>query len=235
MKEKSFSIKEAIRFGWRTVLSNFGFFFPFMIILIILNAFFGVITELAEQREMLLLHLTLTIISYVVSIFLSLGIIRITLDFYDGKTPKIEDLFSQGRFLWAAVLAGILFSLIILPGFILFVIPGIYLMCRFYFYDYSIVDKGKNAIDALKDSWKVTEGKVLRIVLFLLALLGINLLGAIAFLVGLFVTVPLSILAFAHVYRNLEDTAHGEKEEETEEEAQKNLEEAEETSEEQAL
>jgi uncharacterized membrane protein len=41
------------------------------------------------------------------------------------------------------------------------------------------------------------------LLLLFLALLGLNLLGVVALLIGIFVTVPITMLAFAHAYRTL--------------------------------
>ncbi len=43
----------------------------------------------------------------------------------------------------------------------------------------------------------------MQIFLLLLALLGINLLGIMALVVGVFVSVPIAMIAFAHAYRTL--------------------------------
>ncbi len=105
--------------------------------------------------------------------------------------------------LLAAIIATILFYLMVFPGFILFVIPGIYLMCRFFFYDFFIVDKKVGSIDSLRKSWRATQGKVLNILLLFLVLIGINILGFIFFIVGVLFTAAVSSIALAYAYRNL--------------------------------
>jgi len=39
---------------------------------------------------------------------------------------------------------------------------------------------------------------------FAIILIGINMLGALCFFVGLLVTIPISMVAMAHVYRQLQ-------------------------------
>jgi uncharacterized membrane protein len=89
-------------------------------------------------------------------------------------------------------------------GFVFLIVPGIYLAVKYQFYDYLIVDKGMGPIEAIKRSGVLTEGVKWNLVLFWLALVGINILGMIALGVGLIATVPVSWLANAYVYRRLQ-------------------------------
>src|SRR4030042_562947 len=65
-----------------------------------------------------------------------------------------------------------------------------------------IVDK-KMGIDSLSKSWQMTKGVKLNLFLFWILLALINIAGALLLLVGLFITVPLSMVATAYVYRKL--------------------------------
>jgi uncharacterized membrane protein len=69
---------------------------------------------------------------------------------------------------------------------------------------YLVVDKKMGPIEALKESKKLTEGKRMQLFYFVLAILGINLLGTLALGIGLFVSIPVSMLAMVHVYHTLE-------------------------------
>jgi hypothetical protein len=55
----------------------------------------------------------------------------------------------------------------------------------------------------MKESWRITKGHKWQLALLFLALLGINLLGVLALVVGVFVSVPITLIAFAHAYRTL--------------------------------
>lgn len=57
---------------------------------------------------------------------------------------------------------------------------------------------------ALRKSAHLTEGVKPKLLVFYLALLGLNILGTIPIGLGLFVTMPISLIAAAHVYRQLE-------------------------------
>lgn len=56
-------------------------------------------------------------------------------------------------------LGGLLLTLILIPGFIVLVIPGIYLAVRLGFTLYSITLENCSAIEGIKRSWRLVEGR----------------------------------------------------------------------------
>ena len=101
------------------------------------------------------------------------------------------------------LIGSILYGLIVFAGTILLIIPGIIWGIQFCFYDYFIIDKGLGPIEALKRSSAITRGVKWDLFVFSLILLGINLLGALCLLIGLFATIPTTMVAIAFVYRKL--------------------------------
>ena len=79
----------------------------------------------------------------------------------------------------------------------------IYLGIRFFFYSYYIVDEECDGIEALKKSWKLTENIALKLFGFILLMGILNLGGAMLCLVGLLITVPISMMATVYVYRTM--------------------------------
>ena len=86
---------------------------------------------------------------------------------------------------------------------ILLIIPGIIWGIKFQFFSCFIVDKGVGPIEALKRSSVITKDAKWDLFLFNLLLILINLLGAICLLIGLFVTIPTTMVDWAFVYRRL--------------------------------
>jgi uncharacterized membrane protein len=83
------------------------------------------------------------------------------------------------------------------------IVPGIIIAMGLAFVPYLVVERGLGPVEALKESWRLTKGHKMQIFLLVLALVGINILGLMALVVGVFVTFPLTLLAFAHAYRTL--------------------------------
>ncbi len=94
----------------------------------------------------------------------------------------------------AAVVVGVV-------DFVLVVFVGL----GFLFYAYALVDREVGPIDALKESWNLTSESRLSLLVFLIVLGLLNLLGLLLLGVGLLATIPISMIAFAHVYRALEN------------------------------
>ena len=64
-------------------------------------------------------------------------------------------------------------------------IPGIIASLGLGFATYLVVDRGMQPVASLKESWRITKGNKWRIFLLGLALTGVNILGALALVVGL--------------------------------------------------
>jgi uncharacterized membrane protein len=76
-------------------------------------------------------------------------------------------------------------------------------MLMFMFTMFIVIDRGLGPIVAMKESRRITRGYKWQLLGFVLVLTLINLVGALAVLVGLLVTIPVTSLAFVHAYRAL--------------------------------
>jgi hypothetical protein len=199
---EKFSKKEAIKFGWEIAKKKIKFFVPLLILVFGVSSLFDYLSDLAK-KESFLISFLLTIIGVALSIIFSLGLIKISLKICDGEEPKISDLFSQYRLFFRFLFASIIRNLVTLFGFILLIIPGIIFSIRFNFFDYLIVDKNSRIIESLRKSWEITRGSTWNLFLLYILLGLINLLGFFALIVGLFWSIPTTMIAEAFVYRKL--------------------------------
>ena len=196
---KSFSIKEALSFGWEAFKSRVGFFIGLFLLLGVLVA----IPQFAIRQQTGWLAVILVIFNQLFQYFLAVGTIKISLTLADAGNPKIGDLFSGGPVFVSYLLASILFLLSVLAGFVLLVVPGIILLVMFQYYGYFIVDKNMGPVEALKASAALTQGVRWKLFGFGLVLGLLNIAGILLLVVGLFVTAPVSWVAIAFVYRKL--------------------------------
>lgn len=114
---------------------------------------------------------------------------------------RVSDMFAVfGRNYWNAVAAVILKTIIVVVGFLLFIIPGIIFACRLAFVDYLVIDKEMGIGEALRESWDMTRGHSWTI--FGMGLLSIPILfaGLLALVVGVFVAVMWVFAASAVLY-----------------------------------
>lgn len=79
-----------------------------------------------------------------------------------------------------AIVASIIFGIVVAIGLILLIIPGIYLITALLFFMIFIAVEDESFMDSLKSSWELTEGKRLSVFLLLVALFVINIIVGIA-------------------------------------------------------
>ena len=195
-----FSISEAIKYGFNFFKDNLVTFIKFGIVLLLINVATGMVTSAFKGSQASFIW---SLVSWVISMLVQIGSIKIVLELYDKKTLKLSNLYNQHRILLRYLGATILYMVMVIAGFICLIIPGIYLAIKFQFYSFLIVDKNMGVMDSLKNSSAMTEGVKWKLLLFALALGGINILGALCLLVGLLVTIPTSTMATVYVYRKL--------------------------------
>jgi uncharacterized membrane protein len=145
----------------------------------------------------------MTLISVVVSLLVSIGLTTFALRAHDNiETVQIADLWNPAPF-WRFLGAHILSALVVFAGFLLLIIPGIIAAIGLGFVAFLVVDRGAGPVDALKESWRITKGHKWQLLLLGLALVGINIIGVLLLGIGLFASVPITMLAGAHAYRTL--------------------------------
>lgn len=91
----------------------------------------------------------------------------------------------------------------LLPIFVLIAIPIIFLTIRLCFVVCFIVDQESGSSESISQSWTITKGHFWFVFRLFLFMLGLNILGAMAFLIGLLFTVPFSSLILIIAYRHL--------------------------------
>ncbi len=135
----------------------------------------------------------------------SMGYIKQVLNAVRNKELKYETLLSEVFFgkAFRYLLASLLYAIIVVLGFLLFIIPGIYFSLKYQFFAYFIVDKNAKVMDSFKMSAKLTDGVKGKLMGLGFASIGVMILGILALLVGI---IPASIvisLATAYVYETL--------------------------------
>jgi len=200
--KRHFSKKEAISFGFELAKKNIIFFIGFFIIVVIVSALSSAIQFGATLEKQPLLYIVSYVVTFIINTVIGMGIIKISLEFVDKEKPKFRDLFHTKN-LVNFILASLIRGVVTFIGFILLIIPGIIFSIRLQFVTYLIVDKKLPPVEAIKKSWEMTKGSAWNLFFFGILLFLVNVLGAMLLLVGLFVTVPLSMLATTFVYRKL--------------------------------
>ncbi|MCZ6468822.1 MAG: DUF975 family protein [Candidatus Dadabacteria bacterium] len=203
MSNNKFSKGEAIRFGWDRMKGNLGFFIVYLIILFFVEFFFSAFAGLFED-SLPLLAFIFNVGMWIASIILSILTVKIALRLYDNERIGSYGFLSFSSSLFFKYLLGyLLLWLVIIIGLILLIVPGMYLAIKYQFVPYLIVDKNMDVIEAFKKSGKMTDGSKWNLFLLTILLVIIIFLGFLAFIVGIFVALPIAMVAVAYVYRKL--------------------------------
>jgi len=121
------------------------------------------------------------------------------------KTGRVDFNHLQDGFkvFLPAMLAGLVINLFVGLGFIFCIIPGLVLAALYLFPLFLILERNMAFWDAMEESRKKVQEDLWGFVVFGLALIGVNLLGALACGVGLLVSSPIAMCATAIAYREL--------------------------------
>lgn len=98
------------------------------------------------------------------------------------------------------MVSGILISIGISIGLVLLLIPGLWLALSAFLVTPLIIFRNYDFWPAITTSVKVSQKDIGNFIVLFLILIGINLLGALAFGIGLLVTIPVSIGAIYSTY-----------------------------------
>jgi uncharacterized membrane protein len=199
-----FTITGSLRFGWETLKKRPVVIIGSFVLALIVSSVASAVLDPGEGAPLTLVTALMGICSVVIGMFVELGLTTFSIrahDAVEGVTPR--HLWNPRPFVFY-VIGQLLVGLIVVVGLVLLIIPGVIAALTFMFTSYVIIDKGMTPLSALKESRRITKGHVWRLFLFLLALIGFNILGLLALIVGLLITIPVSMIALVHVFRALQ-------------------------------
>lgn len=193
-------IRSALEFGWMTFRDKLLFFIVFMLIIGVPVAIMNVMVHGLPWLSVSVMFLRG--VAWLWKVLAMMAVILVCLSFRDRgsfdfrKTEEFQPLFIP------YLIGSLLFSAILFVGMLLLIAPGVWFAVKYQFMPYLIIDKGMEPIEALNTAGEITKGYWLELGLFVLCIAGINFLGVLAFGLGLLVTIPVTFLAHAWVYRS---------------------------------
>jgi len=144
-----------------------------------------------------------SILSNGVTIFLSAGLVGMGIRRAQGQPVAWTDISMHSDKFVELLIAGFLVSILTTIGFILLIIPGIYLSVAYILTIPLIVDKRMKAWDAMEHSRKVVTAHWLSFFLIWLTVGVVVLISAIPLGIGLIWTIPLGCIALGVAYRRV--------------------------------
>jgi uncharacterized membrane protein len=202
------SVGDAIRYGWDRFKVNAWTWIGAVVIAAIiqgvLNAFFGnrsaFRVDTFGQSLWTVGWIIGSIVTVVVGYLINAAFVRGALYEVDGQRPSLGSFFRFTNVV-NVILAGILVGVVTAVGLILFVIPGLIVGFLSWWTLQFVIDRHESAIEGFRSSFRAISSQAGRVFLLALALIGINILGAIPLGLGLLITVPVSTIASTYAYR----------------------------------
>lgn len=195
-------MRHAFDFAWPALKKRFGLFTA--VLLTILAAWVVLeIVVIAGQRFGIVLWAVMHLAFLIFFAGVELGLLQICRALRDGKVPTFADTFAHLPLGPKFLAAQILYLLTVAIGLLLLVVPGVYLGVRYALFGFCFADGETNLRRCFQQSALRSKGSITGLLWILAALLVLNLLGASLLALGLFITVPVSLLVMTDVYRQL--------------------------------
>jgi hypothetical protein len=140
---------------------------------------------------------------------LLVGMHHMALEAIDGAPPNWRDLTQSIGYGPTLLVAASIHALAIAVGLLVLVVPGVYLSVRWSLHPQVIAAGRVSVAGALRDAARLTRHSWWRVFRMQLALIALNVCGATLLGIGLLVTFPVSILAAASLYRELQADTWG--------------------------
>jgi uncharacterized membrane protein len=202
------SVGDAIRYGWNRFKANPWVWVGVVIIAALiqglLNALFGnrsaFRVDMFGQSLWSIGWIVGSILTVVVGYLINAAFVRGSLHEVDGQRPTLGSFFrftNVGNVILASILVGVMIAV----GLFLLVIPGLIVAFLSWWTLQFVIDRHDSAIDGIRSSFRAISSQAGSVFLLALALIGINILGAIPLGLGLLITVPLSTIASTYAYR----------------------------------
>ncbi len=180
-----------LRTGWGLFMQYPGGFAGFCLLTLVIQVVLKIIPILGP------------LVSLAVTTPLLMGNFIVSAKLLQGQTPEFRDFFAGFQYYVPLLLLSLVAGLFIGIGTILLIIPGVYLAVAYMFAAYLVVDRRLDFWPAMELSRLTVTPRWFGYFAFMLLVALLNLAGAIALVVGLLVTIPLSFCTVTVAYADL--------------------------------
>ncbi len=193
MTKQHFSFKEVFMFGWDKTKQHAWFVFLTFIIAFIVTSSVQFIP----------------VVNALVALMAGLSLVSISILIAKDQHFTFHDLYApllSAKRVLKFIAATIIYAVAVSIGFILLIIPGVYIATRFKFFPYVVIEnEDLSMADLIKKTYKLSHNHFWVIFAFLVMATILNFIGALLLMVGLIVTVPVTLFASAYMYNRLKE------------------------------
>lgn len=204
------SVGDAISYGWRKFSGNPGVWIAMVVIAFLIQALINGIfngfdytqdtDNISFTTTFSAANLIGTVVSAVVGYLIEAAFVRGALSEVDGRKPAFGTFLQVGP-IGAVILTGLLVGIGTSVGLVLCIVPGLVFAFFAWWAMPFVIDRNQDAITAIKSSFNAIKSNAGTLFLLALALIGINIVGALLCGLGLLVSIPVTIIASTYAYR----------------------------------
>ena len=180
----------------------------YLLTFIVVGIGFGVIVAIVgqsggDESVLMVLNILFQVVITAVALPMSLAVLVMAMRHANGKAVSAGEIYRHFGVVLTLVIGYIVMTIMILIGFALLVLPGIYLVFAYMFAMPMMLEKKMGFWQAMETSRKALTGIIwFRFVGFLILLWFVNVLGLVT-IIGWIWTVPLTLLTVAMVYQKI--------------------------------
>ncbi|MCA9352376.1 hypothetical protein KC866_03220 [Patescibacteria group bacterium] len=204
--KQTFSIGDLFRSAWQTYKENWTLFIVVGVVFALVGMLGNLGVSVNHMTGMVHQSPVIGLLAWLLQVYIGLGFIRFLLNMVDGRVYKLEDLFKGAQsfehYAYFVVVV-MLYSAFVGLGTLLLVIPGLVALIGFTFAQYLVAEQKADIFESFKESWRMTKGNRWKIFWLMIVVVFFNLFGLLALVVGLAITIPMSYLVYAYLYRTL--------------------------------
>jgi hypothetical protein len=202
VKRIPISIRQAFNFAWPIFNKRFSLFTA--VLLTVFGAWVALeIIVITGQRFGILLWAGAHLAFLIFVAGIEVGFLQICFALHDGGEPTFADIFRHLALAPKFLAGQVLYLLMVVLGLLLLVVPGVYLSVRYALFGFCMVAGKSNLMRSFQQSAILSTGAKIDLLWILVVLFLLNAFGASLLGLGLFITVPLSVLMMTAVYRQL--------------------------------
>jgi len=211
MEPIEWSPTEAISYGWERVKADpaglIGPLFVATLIQGVPNGIFGTIAGGLEQNEMFVagggVRLVSLIVGTLISAWLAGGVVTLLLKVVRDQEYALSDIFGGGRYFVPMLITLVIVQFGTTVGMMLCFIPGIILALGLGLAVPLVVERDMAPVDAIKESWRLTDGHKLNLFVFWLLAFVLSIAGMMACCVGILPVMAIIAVGQMQIYDRL--------------------------------
>ena len=136
---------------------------------------------------------------------ISVGLIMLGIRVSRGEEVKVPMIFDYFVLVWPIFFVSLAVNVVTLIGYVLFILPGIYLAFALMFSSALLVDKKLSVVDAMKLSIKAVNKHWFKFLGYGISFALISIVAIIPLGIGLIWTAPMSVIGFGILYTKMFD------------------------------